>query len=78
MLDLGDATRIMAVISENFNAVALYGLRELMLDFDYDQIGQYEAEWRARHPDADACRPADESESSKRVHIPKPMSRSPG
>ena len=77
VLDLGDATRITAVISENFNAVELYGLRELMLDFDYDQIGQYEAEWRARHPDADACRQADESESSKRVHIPKPMSRSP-
>ncbi len=74
LLDLGDATRITAVISENFNALELYGLRELMLDFDYERIGQYEAEWNAQHPDADPCRRADEKELSKTVHISRPTS----
>jgi len=32
--DLGDATEITTVISRNFNAVELLGLRELMLKFD--------------------------------------------
>lgn len=49
LLDLGDATRITAVISHNFNAVELLGLRELMLNFDYKRIRAYEHYWRKNH-----------------------------
>jgi radical SAM superfamily enzyme YgiQ (UPF0313 family) len=49
VLDLGDATRITAVISHNFNAVELLGLRELMINFDYKRIRDYEKYWRAAH-----------------------------
>ena len=49
LLDLGDATRITAVISHNFNAVELLGLRELMVNFDYKRIREYEKGWRANH-----------------------------
>ncbi|HEC20840.1 MAG TPA: radical SAM protein [Gammaproteobacteria bacterium] len=47
--DLGDATRITAVISHNFNAVELLGLRELMMNFDYKRIEEYEQYWRRNH-----------------------------
>ena len=46
ILDLGDATRITAVISHNFDAVELLGLRELMINFDYKRIQEYEKKWR--------------------------------
>ncbi len=49
ILDLGDATKITAVISENFSAVELLGLRELMIDGDIKRILQHEKAWRARH-----------------------------
>ncbi|MFQ6029389.1 MAG: B12-binding domain-containing radical SAM protein [Dehalococcoidia bacterium] len=49
LLDLGDATRITAVISENFNAVELLGLRELMLNRDLKRIDEYEKIWRAQN-----------------------------
>ena len=49
ILDLGDATKISAVISHNFNAVELVGLREMMLHKQYDKIDQYEQEWRKKH-----------------------------
>jgi radical SAM superfamily enzyme YgiQ (UPF0313 family) len=49
ILDLGDATRVTAVISHNFNAVELLGLRELMLNFDYRRIREYEEYWRKAH-----------------------------
>lgn len=49
LLDLGDATKITAVISANFNAVELLGLRELMIARDFKRITAYEKEWRARH-----------------------------
>jgi radical SAM superfamily enzyme YgiQ (UPF0313 family) len=49
ILDLGDATRITAVISHNFNAVELLGLRELMLNFDHKRIRKYEEYWRKAH-----------------------------
>ena len=42
LLDLGDATRVTAVISKNFNAVELLGLREMMVQFDYKRIREYE------------------------------------
>jgi hypothetical protein len=49
VLDLGDATRITAVLSHNFNAVELLGLREMMLQFDYRRINEYEQLWRQHH-----------------------------
>jgi radical SAM superfamily enzyme YgiQ (UPF0313 family) len=49
MMDLGDATDVTAVISENFNAVELLGLRELMVRRDRRKIREYEIEWRKRH-----------------------------
>lgn len=49
VLDLGDATRITAVISQNFNAVELLGLREMMLAFDRKRIDEYELIWRRNH-----------------------------
>ena len=41
LLDLGDATSITAVISENFSAVELLGLRELMVNLDSKRILDY-------------------------------------
>ena len=41
LLDLGDATKITAVISKNFNAVELLGLRELMVNRDVKRIEEY-------------------------------------
>ena len=49
ILDLGDASRISAVISQNFNSVELLGLRELMLKGDYKKIDEYEKVWRRNH-----------------------------
>ena len=46
ILDLGDATKITATISENFNAVELLGLRELMVQGDIKRIREYEKVWR--------------------------------
>lgn len=47
LLDLGDATKITAVISRNFNAVELLGLRELMVAHDKNRIRAYEKTWEA-------------------------------
>lgn len=44
--DLGDATDITVTISENFNAVELYGLRELMIRGEFDKMRKFEAEWK--------------------------------
>ncbi|MAO54671.1 MAG: B12-binding domain-containing radical SAM protein [Rhodospirillaceae bacterium] len=49
ILDLGDATRITAVISHNFNAVELLGLRELMVTGNTQRIDEYEQIWRRNH-----------------------------
>ena len=49
VLDLGDATKITAVISENFTAVELLGLRELMIQGDIKRIRDYEKVWRRAH-----------------------------
>jgi radical SAM superfamily enzyme YgiQ (UPF0313 family) len=70
LLDLSDATDITAVISENFNSVELYGLREHMVRFDYERIDQYEREWKKAHPEANAIRSADEREKKFRVALP--------
>ena len=45
LLDVGDATRVTAVISKKFNRVELYGLRELMVQRDVKRIQEYEAAW---------------------------------
>lgn len=47
--DIGDATKITAVISENFTAVELLGLRELMVRRDRKRILEYEKLWRKFH-----------------------------
>lgn len=49
ILDLGDATRISGVISHNFNAVELLGLREMMINNDRRRIDEYEQIWRKNH-----------------------------
>jgi len=49
LLDLGDATKITAVISANFSAVELLGLRELMMARDLKRINEYERVWRRLH-----------------------------
>ena len=48
LLDLGDATKVTGVICENFDAVELYGLRELMINFNYRRIDEYERKWKTR------------------------------
>ncbi len=49
VLDLGDATKVTATISHNFNAVELVGLREMMVNLDYSHINKYEEQWRRNH-----------------------------
>ena len=49
ILDVGDATKITAVLCHNFNAVELLGLRELMLQHDVKRIKEYETYWRSIH-----------------------------
>ncbi len=49
MTDLGDATKITAVICENLNAVELLGLRQLMVNRDIKRIREYEQTWRSIH-----------------------------
>ena len=49
LLDIGDATKNRAVISENFNAVELLGLRELMVKGDHKRLDEYEKIWRSIH-----------------------------
>src|SRR5437773_1835755 len=50
LLDVGDATRLTAVISKKFNAVEIYGLRELMVQRDLKRLAEYEAERNRLHP----------------------------
>jgi radical SAM superfamily enzyme YgiQ (UPF0313 family) len=52
--DLGDATDITATISENFNPVELYGLRELMVRGEFDKLAKFEREWRGLKGDPQA------------------------
>lgn len=65
IIDLGDASRISAVISKNFNAVELLGLRELMLKGDYKKIREYEKIWRRNHNIPDGA-PSTLVESAKK------------
>ncbi len=62
LLHLGDATEVTALICENFNAVELYGLRELMVRFDYKRLAEYEREWKSHHQGNDAQKSTDELE----------------
>lgn len=52
LLDLGDATKITGLICENFDAVELYGLRELMINMDYRRIDEYEKKWKRRQAES--------------------------
>jgi len=47
--DLGDATKPTAIISKNFNAIELVGLREAMVNFNWRLIDKYEEIWRRNH-----------------------------
>jgi anaerobic magnesium-protoporphyrin IX monomethyl ester cyclase len=67
LLDLGDATRITAVISKKFTAVELYGLRELMVQRDLRRIAAYETEWNRAHPDGP--RLAERTPSGERLQV---------
>lgn len=49
ILDLGDATKVTALISHNFNAIELLGLREAMIARDTKRINEYERIWRVNH-----------------------------
>lgn len=49
LLDIGDATRITGNICQSFDAVELYGLRELMVNRDVRRIEDYAKVWRRRH-----------------------------
>jgi len=49
LADLGDATKVTAVISENFNSVELLGLRELMVERDMRKLREYERKWLSTH-----------------------------
>jgi anaerobic magnesium-protoporphyrin IX monomethyl ester cyclase len=49
LLEVGDASTISAVISHNFNAVELAGLREMMVRRDVKRIDEYEQIWRRNH-----------------------------
>lgn len=49
IMDLGDASDISVIISHNFNAVELAGLREMMVKSDHRQIDLYEKIWRSNH-----------------------------
>ena len=53
VLDLGDASRVSGVISKNFNAIELVGLREIMMQKQYDKIDEYEKVWRLNHKISD-------------------------
>lgn len=57
ILDLGDATRITSVISKNFDAIELYGLREAMTSKSHRLIDRYEKVWRDKHniPEGEAA-----------------------
>lgn len=49
IMDLGDASDISVIISHNFNAVELVGLREMMVKGDRRQLAAYEKIWRRNH-----------------------------
>lgn len=49
LLDIGDATRVSAIICKKFKAVELYGIRELMVHRDYKRLDEYERNWNMLH-----------------------------
>ena len=53
--DLGDASDISVVISHNFNAVELVGLREMMVKNKRSRIDAYEKIWRKNHDIAEGA-----------------------
>ncbi len=71
ILDLGDATKITAVISHNFNMVELVGLRQMMLDRNFRSLDAYERIWRKNHDIA----PGEPSTLIKQKSKPRPTSK---
>ena len=49
ILDLGDASKVSATISHNFNAVELVGIRDAMTSKSHRIIDNYENIWRKTH-----------------------------
>lgn len=49
MLDIGDATRVTGNICQSFDAVGLYGVRELMVNRDVRRIKECAKGWQQRH-----------------------------
>jgi anaerobic magnesium-protoporphyrin IX monomethyl ester cyclase len=46
ILNLGDASKVSAIILHNFNAIKLAGLREMMVAQNYRGIDNYEKIWK--------------------------------
>ncbi len=74
ILDLGDASSISAVICENFNAVELIGLRELMLKQDHRKLDAYERQWRASRGLPAEARAAQVAEAMAEKDMVRPAS----
>lgn len=70
ILDLGDATKITAVISHNFNAVELLGLRELMLQHDIKRIKEYEVSWHSMHGEPRFTKDASAEKATAEISAP--------
>lgn len=75
ILDLGDATKMTAVISENFTAVELLGIRELMVKRDFKRINDYERVWRRLHGEPNLPNFVQEAKDGGPEHL-KNMARS--
>lgn len=69
LLELGDATKVTGVISENFDAVELYGLRELMINFDYHRLAEYERKWKQRCQERAAARTAAPPQPERKLEL---------
>lgn len=69
LLDVGDATKVTGVICENFDAVELYGLRELMMNFDYKRIAEYERKWKLRQHERAATWPVLQPRRAGRLDV---------
>ncbi|CAI2717007.1 B12-binding domain-containing radical SAM protein [Nitrospina watsonii] len=71
LLDLGDASKPTAVISHNFNAIEIVGLREIMLTKNYRLMDAYEQTWRKNHNIPDGEPSTLYQDATKRNPYPK-------
>lgn len=73
LLDLGDASKPTAVISHNFNAIELVGLREIMLTKNHRLLDAYEQIWRKNHNIPDGEPSTLYQDATKRNPYPQEM-----